>query len=52
MPCRRSNQNIYERYNEFQDFIAGHFPNLRKEIDIQVQEAFRTPKETLAEKNF
>lgn len=44
LPHRISNQNIDERYNEHQDFIAGHFPNLRKEIDIQVQEVFRTPK--------
>ena len=30
--------------NVFEEIMADNFPNLKKEIDIQVQEAQRVPK--------
>ena len=41
---RKEEEREKRAQNLFEEIIAGKFPNLGKEIDIQIQETQRTPK--------
>ena len=41
----RGEERAKESENVFEEIMAENFPNLRKETDIQVEEAQRVPNE-------